>query len=345
VVRKNLMALALAFWSMMTALSGLATGFLTLVVLRMGVAVGESCCSPTTLSLLSDYFPRERRGLAFAIWSTSVPVGTMLALVGGGWLTAMMGWREAFVILGVAGLLLVPAVLRLKEPPRGQFDAGEAKALDQPSLAEAVAFLWRLRSVRWLLAAAALQAFVVCALQVWSAPFYTRVFGMSVGEVGLVLGILFGVGGGAGALLGGWLADRAAKRDVRYYAWLPAGSALALIPLGLIQYHAPTPVLSVAAGAVGFVMLSFYLSPLNVVTQSLVAPRMRAFMSSIVILFSNLIGLGLGPLATGMLSDALVERGLGDQSLRWALSATVLVAGLAAFAFAGAGRHLRRELR
>ncbi|WP_337185269.1 MFS transporter [Phenylobacterium sp.] len=345
VVRKFLMAAALALWSIMTALSGLVTSFWMLVVLRMGVALGESCCSPTTLSLLSDYFPRARRGLPMAIWSTSVPVGTMLGLVGGGWLTAALGWRDAFIVVGLAGLLIVPAVLLLKEPRRGQFDDADAAAVAPPPLREALATLWRLKAMRWLLAAGSFQAFVLCALQLWSAPFYARVFQIPLENIGLVLGLLFGVGGGLGALLGGYLVDRTARRSVRWYGWLPALACLGMIPLSLGQYLVGSMAVSVAFGLGAFVLLNFYLAPLNAATQSLVPPGMRAFTSAMLLVFSNLIGLGLGPLFTGVVSDILTANGLGDEALRYALALTLLAALPAAACFYLASRHLARELR
>jgi predicted MFS family arabinose efflux permease len=344
-VRKFVMAAALVLWCAMTALSGLAMTFLTLALLRMGVALGESCCSPTTLSMLSDYYPRQHRGLAIAMWGSAVPLGAMVALLGGGWLTSSLGWRQTFLYVGLAGLLLAPAVLALKEPPRGQFDGPMSYKDPPPSMRQALGALWRLKSMRYLMVAGALQAFVLCSIQFWSAPFYSRVFRMPLGQVGLALAILFGLGGGVGALAGGFLVDRMGAKDVRWYGWLPAAASLIMIPLGLGQFLVRLPLLSLSLGFFAYLLVSLYLGPINAATQSLVRPNMRAFTSAMLLVFSNLIGTGLGPFITGAVSDLLVSHGFGDQSLRLALSASLLVGVGAAGAFFGAAVHLRRELR
>lgn len=341
--RKRLMAVALALWSLMTALSGQAANFLTLVLLRMGLALGESCCSPTTLSLLSDYFPLRKRALPIAFWSMSVPIGTMFGISVGGWLSETLGWRAAFTWVGVAGLMLAPLLLTLREPPRGQFDTGEPPD-GPPPLREAVARLWRSRAFRFLLLGGTLQSYVLVSIQMWSAPFYARTHEMPLAQVGIAVALLFGLGGGAGALIGGAVTQRLTARDTRAFAWVPAIAGVAMTPLALVQFLAPGLALSLGAGIFAVVLMNAYLAPFNASTQSLVPPQMRAFTSATLLVFTNLVGVGLGPLVTGILSDAFSTAGAGRMALGWALCATLPVALAAACAFLGAARHLEREL-
>jgi predicted MFS family arabinose efflux permease len=342
--RKRLMAVSLALWSLTTAASGQATNFLTLVVLRMGLALGESCCSPTTLSLLSDYFPLKKRALPIAVWTMSVPIGTMFGISAGGWLTQSLGWRNAFLCVGLAGVALAPLILTLKEPPRGQFDPNPQGVLGAPPIAAAVRLLWGSRAFRFQLLGGTLQSYVLVAIQMWSAPFYNRVHGMPLGQVGLAVALLFGLGGGVGALLGGVLSQRGARRDTRAFGWTPALAGIALIPFALVQFLSANVALSLASGFVAVVMLNVYLAPFNASTQSLVPPTMRAFTSATLLVFTNLVGLGLGPLVTGALSDWFQSHGEGSGGLRYALCATLPVAFAAALAFTASATHLRREL-
>jgi predicted MFS family arabinose efflux permease len=342
--RTRLMAAALTLWSAMTALSGFATSYLMLVLCRMGLALGESSCSPATLSLLADFFPLRKRAVPTAIWTMSVPIGTMFGLSAGGWLSEGIGWRHAFMWVGGLGLLLAPLMLLLPEPRRGQFDAPSASSAAPTSLREAVLILWRSRAFRFMLLGGTLQSYVFCSIQLWAAPFYARVHHLPLWQAGTWLALMFGLGGGVGALLGGVLSDRAAQRDTRAYGRIPMLGCLAMIPLALVQFLCHDVRLSIGTGFAAVVFLSFYLAPFNASTQSLVKPDMRAFTSAVILVFTNLIGLGLGPLVTGWISDALRPQ-FGDQSLRAALASSAVVALAAAVAFARAGRHMPDELR
>jgi MFS family permease len=345
VSRPRLMAFALLLWSAMTALSGLATGFAALVVLRMGVALGEACCTPTSMSLISDYYPARRRGLPIAIWSIAVPVGTVLGFVAGGWISEVLSWRAAFAWVGLAGIVFAPFVLSLREPPRGQFDR-KSSSVDGHSrlpLSEAFSVLWRLRSCRFLILAGALQSFVLCATQNWSAPFYARIHDLDMGEVVQFLVVLFGLGGGIGALLGGAMVDRLSATDVRWYAWLPGLAAFMTVPFGLVQFMAETPAVSLCAGFVTVICAILFMAPLNAATQSLVPSSMRGFTSACVLVVTNVVGLGLGPLAVGGMSDYLIGLGVADLSLRYALSMGLMVSLLSGCAYFFAARFLTSE--
>jgi MFS family permease len=343
--RKWLIAVALGVWSLMTAASGLAVGMITLVITRMGVAVGEAACAPTSHSLISDYFRREQRATAIGLWMLTFPIGTMLGFVAGGWLTTAFGWREAFAVLGLCGLALVPLVLlTVREPQRGAMDSALASG-QQPSLATALRTLWSLRAFRHATLAGALVDYALYATLNWNAPFYNRVFGLSMHEIGAHLALLSGIGGGLGVYLGGALTDRLGRRDARWYMWVPAIAALAAVPIMMIQYFTTLPRLSLLAGYLPALCLSSFLAPLVATGQMLVPATLRAFTSAVLALAVNIIGLGLGPLVTGILSDLLVTHyHLGNDSLRYAIAASAVIAVWGAAHFLRAAFFLRQEL-
>jgi predicted MFS family arabinose efflux permease len=341
--RKRLIAGALAIWSAATAACGLANNFATLVALRMGVAFGEAGCVPASHSLIADYFPLRKRATALALWGLSNPFGTMLGFAAGGWITQALSWREAFMMFGVAGVLLAPAVLTIKEPKRGRFD-DHADARTKVPLREAVATLWRLKAFRFLAAGGAAHAFVVFAAQNWNAPFYGRVHGMPITQVALFLALAIGLGGGVGQFVGGWMADRIGRRDRRWYMWLPALASALLIPVSLGVYLIGDTQASMGFAVVEAVLLNVWFAPIVATAQMLVAPQMRAFTSAMLVLIVNVLGLSLGPLLTGMISDAL-QPTFGAESLRYAILASMGMSVVAAACFFRSGQHLMQELQ
>jgi MFS family permease len=340
--RKRLIAVALAIWSTATAACGLANGFGTLVALRMGVAFGEAGCVPASHSMIADYFPLRQRATALAIWGLSNPFGTMLGFAAGGWITQAMSWREAFLVFGIAGLVLAPLVLTAREPVRGTFDEHKDARLRVP-LKEALSRLWSLKAFRFLAAGGAAHAFVVFAAHNWNAPFYGRVHGMPIGQVALFLALAIGLGGGLGQFVGGNLCDRLGRRDRRWYMWLPALASALLIPVSLAVYLVDDTRVSMAFGVVQMVLLNIWFAPIVATAQMLVPSQMRAFTSAMLVLIVNILGLSLGPLLTGMISDAL-QPTLGAQSLRYAILASQVMSVVAALCFFRSGQHLVREL-
>ncbi len=343
--RTLLITFALGLWSLMTAASGLAVGMISLVITRMGVAFGEAACAPTSHSLISDYFPREQRATAIALWMLTFPIGTMLGFVAGGWLTSAFGWRHAFALLGLCGLALVPLVLlTVREPQRGAMDQAPMTG-PQLSWTAALRTLWSLRAFRHAALGGALVDFTLYATLNWNAPFYNRVFGLSMHEIGAHMALLSGVGGGLGVYLGGALTDRLGRRDARWYMWVPAIAALAAVPMMLIQYFTAVPRVSLLAGFLPALFLSSFLAPLVATGQSLVPASLRAFTSAMLALVVNIVGLGLGPLLTGALSDYLVTHWhLGTESLRYAIAASAIVSIWGAAHFLRASSFLREEL-
>jgi predicted MFS family arabinose efflux permease len=346
VARKYVLAGALTVWTLMTAASSLAGGYFSLLACRIGVAAGEAGCVPATHSLISDYFPRHRRATAMAIWGLALPLGGMLGFAVGGQLTAAVGWRRAFLLVGLAGLLIVPAILIfLREPTRGRFDGGTPSAGPRRTTAESLRLLWNLRSYRYLVIGEALQAWAQNGMMAWNAPFYSRLHHMPLAELATWLALITGLGGAVGTFMGGALAERMAKRDLRWYMRVPAIAAFLTVPFALGQYFVGDVYLSLVLAIVPAVMVNVYMAPGNAVSQSLVPADMRAFTSAVFVLVVSIGGLGLGPTVVGALSDLFAARfEMGETSLRYALPTVVLPAAAAAALFWVSSRHLRDEM-
>lgn len=344
--RSRLIAASLALWSAMTALTGLATGFATLVLLRIGVAVGEAGSVPSTHSIVADLYAPARRATVLALWGLSLPAGMALGFVFSGQLAEVVGWRAAFAIIGLAGVALAPVILLLmREPRRGRYDAPGHQALPAPGSREALRHLWALRTFRYLILAGACHAYAQYSILNWNAPFYGRVHGLPLAQISWILALLNGLGSAIGMTLGGWLSDRWGRQNPAGRLRVVALALLAMVPLALAQYLAPTPGLSVAFGAAASTLMMFYFGPIVAVPQLLVPASMRAFTSAVVILTFNLLGLGLGPFVTGLISDFLAAQyALQADALRYAICSATLFTLAAGTLFWQASRHLAREM-
>lgn len=343
VSRRWIVVASLALWSLMTALSGLAVGFVSLVLFRIGVAIGEAGSGPASVSLLADYYPPLRRATAMSTYGLGLPLGLMLGYSATGWLAETVGWRYAFAIIGGFGVALAPLVLTLlRDAPRGRFDppaqAGEARLGMLPSMR----LLWHIKAFRFAVIATMLHGFTQYSMMTWNAPFFVRLHGMSLSQVALLMALLSGAGGAIGMYLGGFVADRLAARDVRWRLWVMAIAVGATVPCALVQYLAGSTALSIAAAAMAALLMVAYFGPILAVTQSVVPPNMRAFSNSVLSLCFNLFGLGLGPWFTGLSSDLLArDQGLGVESLRYALSLSLIPGCLGAAMFIYAGRYFK----
>jgi MFS family permease len=349
-VRRTIIALGLLVWSGMTALTGFAQNLTQLALARIGVGIGEAACSPPSHSLLSDYFPPQRRGTAISIFSLGVPFGIMLGYAAGGWVNAHFGWRSAFFIVGVPGLLLAAIVrLTVREPPRGYAEGLSPHApAKQDSTLDVLRFLWSLRSFRHLSFAAALHAFYGYGVLAFVPAFMMRVHGMTnTAELGLWLGAITGIFSGIGTFLGGTMGDRLSARykDVRWYLWLPAWATLASIPFAFSFYLWPEGRTALLLNAPGAILGPTYIGPTFAMTQGLVKLRMRATASAIVLFVVSLIGLGLGPQTVGIISDLLAPT-YGAESIRYALLSVVVTCSVwSAIHYFLAARTLHEDLK
>jgi MFS family permease len=342
--RRNLISASLAVWSAMTALSGVAQNFGQLLVARIGVGVGEAGCSPPAHAILSDYYPPNQRATALGIYSLGIPVGILFGFLAGGWINEFFGWRVAFFVVGVPGLILALVVrFTVTEPTRGMSE-GRSAATDQPGIIETFRYLWRKRSFRHLAFGGALTAFVGYGVVSWLPSFMMRSHGMDTGEIGTYLGLILGIPGGIGIALGGYLADRFGGRDPRWYLWIAAVALLAGVPFSVGVYLSAGPY-----AALGFLILpvalgNFYQATTFSQTQGLVSLRMRSVAAAVLLFILNIIGLGFGPQAVGLLSDALAPE-FGQESLRYSLLVCGLVNIWAALHFYLGGKYLGADLQ
>ncbi|MFO1427311.1 MAG: MFS transporter [Steroidobacteraceae bacterium] len=346
--RKRVIAASLGAWSLMTAGCGLASGFLVLAVLRMGVAIGEAGCIPAIQALLSDYYPRRERARVLAIWQLVFPLGSLTGIAASGWLSATLGWRATFALLGGIGLLLVPIVLAtLREPPRGAADGRAAPGPPRAiPLAAALRALWSLPSYRGAVLGGALLAWPLNVALVWNGPFYSRVFHVPVAELGLQLALLSGGAGAVGLFGGGSLAAWLSRRDLRWQLWVPGIAGLLVAPFMIAQYYAGDARSSLLLGVVPVVLLNAFLPPQAAAAQSLAAPDLRALAAATIVLISGSVGTALGPFTAGVLSDLLARRfGLGDDALRHAIASTSVLALLGGVLFLRAARHFPQDLQ
>ena len=341
--RRNLVALALTVWSGMTALSGLAQNFWQLLAARIGVGVGEAGCSPPSHSMISDYFPANRRATALGIYSLGIPFGILFGFVAGGWLNEFFGWRVAFFVVGIPGLMLALLVrFTLREPPRGMAE-GRTDSGEQPGVLETFVFLWNKRSFRHMAFGGALTAFVGYGVVTWVPSFLIRSHGMDTGEVGTWLGLILGIPGGIGIALGGFLADRYGERDTRWYLWVVSVALLLGAPFAFGVYLSDSPTWALIYLMVPVMLGNFYQATTFSQTQGLVSLRMRAVAAAVLLFILNIIGLGAGPQAVGILSD-LLQPSYGQESLRYSLLIFSFVNVWSAYHYYVAGKHLGEDL-
>jgi predicted MFS family arabinose efflux permease len=342
-VRRNILATCLTIWSLMTALCGFATQFVHLLACRIGVAVGEAGGSPPSHSMISDIFPLNRRATALGIYALGIPVGTMVGNLAGGWINDAFDWRTAFMVVGLPGVALALLVrFTLREPPRGGAVRSPASRDDVPPVGVVFRALWGRKSFRYMSLGAGLHAFVGYGVGYWIPAFFIREHGFSTTEIGTAL-FWLGVPGILGTFLGGYLGDRFAQRDVRWYVWLPGIATLISVPFAFFVYTHDEPWFALWIYAFPVFLGSYYLGPTFSLTQSLVGIRMRALAASILLFILNLIGLGLGPQFVGILSD-LLHDAHGSESLRIALVAVLAFNVLSTVLYLMAGRSLKDDL-
>ena len=349
--RVGIIALSLAFWSGMTALCGLAQNFGQMLLARIGVGVGEAGCTPAAMSLITDTVPPEKRSSAIAFYGLGVPIGSLLGMVVGGQLYDAYGWRVAFLVVGLPGIALAGLlVLFIKDPRRrGQMAALAEAAAPRPAapalpFRDAMAEIARSRGFVLLAVAASITAFLAYGKTTWAAVLFVRNHGLSPGEAGLVLGIAIGLAGVFGTWLGGAVADRFGKADRRHILTGPAIAMVIAAPLLYLGYAAQDWRLSVAILVLPTILNSMYYGPTYGLVQGLVRPEARATATSIMLFCQNLIGLGLGPLFFGMLSD-LFRPMAGEDSIRWVLYGAAWLGLIPAFFFWRASLRLSRDLR
>ncbi len=340
--RRNLIALALAIWSGMTALSGVANNIFQLALARIGVGIGEAGCSPPAHSMIADLYPPEQRSTAMGLYTLGISGGIMIAYLAGGWVAENIGWREAFFIVGIPGLILALIIrFTIQEPVRGTSE-NRSDSGDRPGIVAVSRFLLSRKSFLHMAAGAGLASFSGYAFITFYPSFLTRSFSMSLSAVGVYLGLILGIAGGLGFAGGGYIADKIGNHR----------QALRAIALSLLcawvftfpVYLASSSRMSLMFFIVPAIFSNVYLATTFAQTQSLVPLRMRAVASALILFLINIVGLGLGPQLAGILSDYLAGT-FGIESLRYSLlTIGAVLTPWTALHYYLAGQHIERDL-
>lgn len=358
--RVKIISIAVGVWSAFTVACGMAGNFVQLLLARIGVGVGEAGCTPPAHSLISDYTPAEKRTSAIAFYSMGIPLGSLAGMALGGMIADSYGWRVAFFVAGAPGILLALAAwFTLPEPRR---NAAPVETKDQPSLMDAVRELSTKPAFIWISLAAAINAMVSYGHIAFYGSFYARnhteglaamadgvnnMLGTQMGVLGflgLALGILIGIFGAIGTFAGGQIADRWVAKDKRAYAYLPAiAGAASFLPF-LLAMMSGSVMISLAALAIVTLLGSVWYGPIFACAQSLVQPRTRATASAVILFVINLIGLGLGPLAAGIISDSFATQHGVAEGLRYSLITVGAIGLLALPCFWLASRTLADDI-
>ncbi|MFN2328720.1 MAG: spinster family MFS transporter [Chromatocurvus sp.] len=345
--RRNLIAAAVGIWSLFTAAQGLAQNYWQLLAYRIGVGVGEAGCSPPAHSMLSDYYPANQRATALGVYSLGIPVGILFGFFVGGWMNEWFGWRAAFLVVGIPGVVLALVIrFTVREPHRGmseQRSTADPHA-QQPAIGAVCRYLLGRRSFIHMALGGGISAFVGYGLISWSAAFLARSHGLSSGEIGTWLGLIFGIPGGIGIVLGGRLADYFGERDQRWYLWVVAVALLIAVPTGVGFFLSDSVNVALVFLIIPVILGNFYQATTFAQTQTLVGLRMRSVAAAILLFVINIVGLAFGPSVVGMLSDLLAPH-YGVESLRWALLICSMANLWAAFHYWRAGVHFPGDLR
>ena len=339
--RKNILAAALIIWSGMTALCGAATGFFSLFLARLGVGIGEAGGSPPSYSIIADYFKPSERARAMGVYVTGSVLGTGGGLIVGGLLGEWLGWRMTFLALGIPGILLgVILYYTVKEPPRGRYDKGSDESKQAIDIKRTLKSLASNKVYVRVSFSFAMLTMVGYAMALWLAPIMLRNFEVSMGMVGLYLGGTYILGGIPGPLIGGYLTDYMVKRDARWCAWIPAIFILSSVTTFWFSLSADS-----LSAFLGFFALTYALfmvpqgASLSMLQSSLGSGE-RALGMSFVLLVTTMVGLALGPLLVGFLSDLLAPT-YGVKSLNYSLmSVCGAAAAIAALCYVWTSRAM-----
>jgi MFS family permease len=357
--RPRIIGVALAVWSGFTVLCGFAQNFTHLVLARIGVGIGEAGCTPPAHSLITDYVPKEKRASALAFYHMGTPLGSLVGMVLGGVVADAYGWRAAFIICGLPGLALAVLVLLTLIEPRAKRLASELKAAAPTVTFNDVLKVLMTKRTFWLVSmAAAIKAFIGYGHAPFTASFFFRnhaeeikaladSFGLGVtGFMGIALGVVGGIAGALGSWIGGYVADRYAMKDVRAYMIMPAIAVLLAVPIYIVAINMPSAVGAMALLTINALLGALWYGPVYATPQSIVPPHMRATASAILLFIINLIGLGLGPLLVGILSDLFaIQGGMGSaEGVRWALMVSALFGIVSGWFFWTARKTIREEM-
>jgi MFS family permease len=342
--RVKIIAWSVGFWSLFTAVCGLAQNFWHLFLARMGVGIGEAGGVAPSYALISDFFPPARRARALAFFSLGIPIGSALGVFFGGWLATHLDWRSAFIIVGLAG---IPAALLvrfgIKEPARGQFDSSDGTAIAPAPPFLEVARTLLVKPSFWLLSFGAASGSILgYGLIFWLPSFFNRSFHLSLIEVSWFYGSIVLIGGIAGTWLGGWLGDRTGPDNPGAYALVPAICFLIAAPCFAMGLFAPSLTIGWILFATGQMLALAWLGPVIAAVQHIVPPNMRATASASFLFINNLIGIGFGIWFLGEMSYRMTAAH-GADALRYSILYGLAFYLLSSLIYFVASRMLGRD--
>src|SRR5882724_7979186 len=339
--RRNIVAIAFAFWSAMTFLCGMASSVTTLALARIGVGLGESAGTPASQSIVADLFTKNERPRALGIYAIGTYLGVFLGYFVGGYVNQYYGWRMAFYTAGLPGIALAAVLwLTIAEPKRGAM----AETFTPVPIGPTLGFLASQRTFVILLLGFCLTTYTNYATSAWIPPFLARVHHLSSAEIGTYAGTFKGLCGMAGTLIGGLMVAQISCRDDRWKLWAPAimsGLAGPVFAACMLTQDFKTMVAALAATSF---LVGFHLGPIFAIAQTVAKPSMRALASAIMLLTAAGFGQGIGPLAVGMLNDAL-KNDFGAQAVRYSLLSAAVTTTLGALLFIWAARSIRADIQ
>jgi MFS family permease len=336
---KLVLGISLLVWSAITSLTGFSMNFAQLCAARIGVSIGEAGATPAGHALIAAHYPLHRRGLPLALFSLGVPIGSMLALVLGGWIMTTVGWRGAFVWAGLPGLILALLMFLFVREPTNVVEERSPNV----GMWQTTRRLLGKPTFRQLAFAMGPYSMSANAMIVFTPAFLMRSHHLDTLHTGLWLGLIYGTAGVAGVMTGGVVADRLGTRDPRWRVWAPALAMLVAVPCTLFAWMVGSTALCIALLVVPKFCNLVYPAPIFAAAQTLVPRNARAVVSSLLLLFNSFIGLAFGPLLVGVLSDHLAPR-FGDDALRYALLAIPVLQLWSVLHFALAAPHLTNDI-
>ena len=342
--RVNIISIALALWSGMTAACGLAQNFVHLLLARIGVGIGEAGSSPPSHSIIADLYPAEKRALALSIYSLGVTLGAAAGQIFGGNLTYFFDWRVAFIAIGLPGVILAVIVKLFATEPMRRAEPGAVEETQTPSIRAGFRSIFGNPAAVWLVAGVTITSMIGYALTGWTPAYLIRSFGLNTLQVGNIVAPLLAIAGVASGLGSGWLANRLSEKyGLKAQPLMVAALKTIALPFLIWFYVADSAPLAVGVYFIAVLFQSCYLGPTFALIQTLAPLRMRAVWAAITLLVINLIGLGLGPTMVGVLSDYFAPE-YGQESLRQALFVIACATPVAIFCYWRAAKCLEKQL-
>src|SRR3977135_512859 len=339
--RRNIVAIAFAFWSAMTFLCGMASSVATLAMARIGVGIGESAGTPASQSMIADLFNKNERPRALGIFAIGTYFGVFLGYFIGGYVNQHYGWRMAFFTAGLPGIALAAVLwLTVSEPKRGAM----AETFTPEPIGPTLGFLASQRAFVIVLIGFCLTTYTNYATAAWIPPFLARVHHLSSAETGTYAGTFKGLCGMAGTLVGGLVVAQISQRDDRWKLWAPAITSCLAGPVFAVCMLTPSFSIMVAALALTSFLVGFHLGPIFAIAQTVARPSMRALASAIILLTATCFGQGVGPLAVGMINDTL-KNDYGANAVRYSLLSAAVTTSVGALLFILAARTIRADIQ